>query len=71
VRLVIFLQSENGSLISSSAGRCNLVLSIFVKPFSFGFLNIVFNSEIVVVLEVILLVDFDNYVKQVLLCESC
>jgi len=62
---VIFLQFENQNLISSSAGRCDLILSNFVNPFSFGCLNNVFNSKIVVVLvEVILLVDFDNYVKQ-------
>jgi hypothetical protein len=44
-----------------------------VKPFSLGCLNNALNSKIVVVLvEEILLVDFDNYVKQgVLLCESC
>ena len=36
LRLVIFLQSRNGNLISSSAGMCDLAHSFFVKPFSFG-----------------------------------
>ncbi|CAJ2664166.1 unnamed protein product [Trifolium pratense] len=39
-RLVMFLQSKNGNMISSSAGSCDLILSNFVKTFSLGLLFI-------------------------------